>query len=211
MESPSLNTADETFRTLTVYLTAQLKPDAETRPMVAPVEAVWGDLKAAADNHEAQVDAMVAALALRDRVDVQVDDFVRAQFRTAQGVYGATSKKLGELYPGGLTPLIKGTVSEQPSGMRVLATRLEADGSEAVAAGAAPIREKAATLKEVVDMFAASVEQVATAWSRVLKARAEWIRMYEKTFGELVALVGKKKANTYFKKTTKQKKKKPTV
>jgi hypothetical protein len=211
MEKPNLSSSQGTFETLTTYSTARMKADAETRALAPPLAAAWGNLKAAGDSHQAMENAMVAAMAMRDRVDLQVDDFVRALFRAAQGVYGAKGQRIKALYPDGLNALIKGPIPDQPGKMRVQATRLDADANETLAAGGEQMREKAAELQEAVDTFNLAVEQVAVAWGQVLRARSEWIRIYEKTYGELVALVGKNKADAYFKKISKRKKKKPAA
>jgi hypothetical protein len=206
METPGLLTGQDTFRVLTVYLTAQLKADAEAKVLALVVAKAFGDLKTVDDMHGSLEDAMVATMALRDRVDMQVDDFVRAQFRAAQGVYGAKGRKLKVLYPEGVGGIIKGSIPEQPGEMRLLAARMESDENEKISAGAELMRENASTLKEAVDTFNVAVEQVAAAWSKVLRARAGWIRIYEKTYGELVSLKGKRAADGYFKPTRKRKK-----
>ena len=208
MKLPKLNTGHDTFRDYTVYTTAQLKagPGAEIKALAPALRGAWDLLDAAENTHRAMEDAMVAAMAMRDRADGATDDYLRAQFRLAQGVYGVKSRGIKALYPDGLTPLIKGPIPEQPSQMRVHATRVEGADNETVAAAAELIREKAASLEEAVVAFDLAVEQVAMAWAQLLKARGEWIRIYEKTYGELVALVGKKQAEGYFKKAGKRNK-----
>lgn len=206
MEKPDLHTAHGTFRELTVYLTARLKADAEAKQLAAPMRGAWDGLKAVGENHLAMVDAMVTAMALRDRVDSLVDDFMRALYRTCQGVHGTKGRRMKELFPGGMTPIIAG-INGQPSRMRVFASRLAEDTQETLAASAPLVIEQAEDLDEAVDTFDVAVEQVGAAWSQVLRARAEWIRMYEKTYGELISLVGKRKAEDYFKKTRKRRKK----
>jgi len=91
--------------------------------------------------------------------------------------------------------------------MRVQATRLEADVNETLAAGAELFREKAGVLEDTVDAFELALEQVAIAWAQVLRTRSEWIRIYEKMYGEIVSLKGKKAANGFFKKLSKPRKK----
>ncbi len=213
MKNLTLTTGTDSFRAATVYTTAQCKaaPEAEVRALAPPLKSAWDEIEAADATHQAMHDAMVAAMAMRDRVDRQVDDFTRSRYREAQAVYGAGGERIKALYPEGLTALIKGPIPEQPGKMRVQATRLEADPNETLAASAELMREKATTLEEAVAAFDLAVEQVAGAWVSVLKARGEWIRINEKTYGELVILKGRKQAEGFFKKQSKRRKKKATA
>ena len=208
MEKPDLHTAHDTFRELTVYSTARLKADAEARHLAVDLRGAWDGLKAVGENHLAMVDAMVTAMALRDRTDAQVDDFMRTLYRTCQGVHGTKGQRMKELFPGGMTPMIAG-INGQPGRMRVFASRLAQDSLESLALSAPLVVDQAGELDEAVDTFDMAVEQVGAAWSQVMRARAEWIRMYEKTYGQLISLVGKRKAEGYFKKLRKPRRKKP--
>jgi hypothetical protein len=89
VEKPILNTHQDTYLDLTVYTTARLKAKAETKALAPPLNTSWEELAARSDAHRLLVDAMVMAMAMRDRVNERVDDYVREQFRAAQGAYGA--------------------------------------------------------------------------------------------------------------------------
>jgi hypothetical protein len=209
MQTPGLNTGHETFRDATMYTIARVKADDDTevKALAVALKAAWDELNATNNAHRVMEDAMIAVMAMRDRVDGQVDDFVRAQFRAGQGAYGMRGQRIKALYPDSLTGLVKCPIREQPGKMRVQATRLAADSNETLAAGAELMNEKAGVLEDAVDAFELAVEQVAIAWAQVLRTRSEWIRIYDKTFGELVVLKGKKAANGFFKKLSKPRKK----
>ncbi len=72
------------------------------------------------------------------------------------------------------------------------------------------MRPKGGSLEAAVKSFTDALEQASIAWGQVLWARSEWFCMYEKIYGELVALKGKREAENYFKKATKRKKKPAT-
>jgi hypothetical protein len=207
MKKPSIRTSNEALHELEVYLLAQLKADKEARHLIPLVGKAGAVLRAAAENHGACTEAMITAMAMRDRADADVDDYLRMVFHTAQGIHGARSERIKHLFPGGLNLLIAGPIPDQPGQMRVLAAKLSDDGVPQLSSHAELVMQKAGQLDEGVGAYEAAVEQVSVAYAGVLRARAEWIRAYEKTYGELVSLFGKKRADSFFKKAQKGKKK----
>lgn len=207
MQVPPVTSSNDSLRELEVYLAAQLKADKESKHLAPLVIKAGALLQTAGEHHRATAEAMITAMAVRDRVDGEVDDYLRTVFRTAQALHGARGKRIKHLFPDGLTGLIAGPIPEQPGQMRVLAGKLSEGDSGQLSSHADLVVEKACQLDEAVDAHAAAVEQVSIAYAGVLKARTDWIRTYEKIYGELVALHGKQRAERFFKKAKKGKKK----
>ena len=203
MRVPSPKESTERLRQLSIYTAAQLQADAETKALAAPLDEERKRMEQADVALSAAEDSQVAQMALRDNADRNADGAVRDCYLDVRQADGSAGGKAGPkqqaYFRGGLTGITLLSVPRQAGAMRVLAGQLAKDSDPAIAAHEAPISAAADALDAAVDAYEVAIQGVSVAYGQVFAARGDWIRVYEKTYGELVVLVGKRAAEKYFK------------
>lgn len=106
--------------------------------------------------------------------------------RVADGTAGGKAgRKQAHYFPNGLLGLTGLPIDQQPGAMAILAGRLANDEDPAIAGHATAIAAAGDTLDSAVQAFEASLQSTQIVYGQVLEARAAWIRIYERTYGEL--------------------------
>ena len=100
----------------------------------------------------------------------------------------------------GLSGIINIPLLEQVQEMNVLGGKLKASDNEELKAFAEPIETKEQSLADGIPAYKEAVRAATVSFGEVLQARSEWIRAYEKFYGELIARLGKSKSEKFFKK-----------
>lgn len=208
MRIPDIKTGDATLLGLGTYTVAKLKANNDTKDLVAILQPTMDVLRAAGEGRGVAELLVMTRMALRDTTDYEADELVRVIYYDVKGLEGGSRPgprgKL--LFPKGLNAITGGPIPEQPGMMHTLAGVLESDELPQLAGRAEAVRAKAEELTEKVAAFDDSTDQAAVAYSEVLRARAGFIRAYEKVYAQLIDRVGKRRAETFFKKATKKRK-----
>ncbi|MBW2732879.1 MAG: hypothetical protein JRH20_10850 [Deltaproteobacteria bacterium] len=204
MKTPTVTQSTDALHDLHVYTTAQLKAETETKDLAAHLQRSSVAMNEAQTAHDLAHDAMIAQLAMRVRADDAADDVLRQvylQLRSFEGSAGGKATgKVAQLFPHGLRGATDGPITQQPGVMGVLAARLGKFEDPEINAYSVLVERNAEELDRTVAGYEAAIDAVTVAYGDVVNARAEWIRQYEKTYGELVVRRGKKKAELYFRK-----------
>lgn len=203
MRTPSARESTERLQALSIYTAAQLKAKAETKDLAVGLEKAETELGVLDVAYDGATRSMVAQQALRDQADRDADNTARQCYlatRAADGTAGGKGGRKQALYfPNGLIGLTGMPIDQQPGAMAILAGRLANDEDPSIAGHATAIGAAGDALDSAVQAFEASLQSVQIVFGQVLKARAAWIRIYERTYGELVARVGKRSADGFFK------------
>jgi len=209
MKALTTRLSTDAINKLAIYLKARLAAGADSRDLVAMLEASLKDLLGAAAAHEAAVEAMIVALAMRNAADDKADGVCRSllfAFRELEPKPGPITKRY---LPKGLPGLIGVPVGEQPAEMRVVAGAIATDEHPKIAGFASALEDAADTLADKEQAYQVAVELVALQYAAELTARASFARQYERIYAELLARFGKHKAESFFKKEPKRAKKQP--
>lgn len=203
MRTPSPTESTERLRQLSIYTEAQLGADAQAKDLVQPLQQARAELETAEKARQTAEDAATAQMALRDGSDRAADDTVRDFYldvRAADGKGGGKAGPLQKSYlPNGLSGITHRPVAAQIAAMRVLAGKLIGTADAALAAHGPGIASAADALEQSAEGYEVAVQGVGIAYGQVVVARTAWIRIYEKTYGELIARVGKRAAEAFFK------------
>lgn len=208
MQVPSPITATDRLVDLNTYTCARLGAKPDHADLAAPLQTAKDRLILAQNNLNAAHEAMISALALRDAADQGADTELRRLFHRIKEVTGQTrgSEPERRHFPNGLSMLVRSPIRKQIGEMRVLVGGLTMDEDERIAAFEDLIDQAADDLEDKQDSYDTAVQGAEVAYGLVLAARTDWIRCYERTYGELVARDSKKKAEGFFKKVSKSKK-----
>lgn len=199
MKKPPVTTPTHELLTLHTYLVARLKAAKAHAALVRSLNAAAFGLERAEQHHEACLGAMVTAMALQDAADAAADDLVQRFYQAVSSARGA--KKLRKHYfPHGLVSVVMGAILDQPQEMRVLEGLLDDEENEPIASFGPLLEQKGETLEDTLDAYLASLDQTEAAYGMVLAARTEWLRAYDKAHAALAAELGKRRADTFFKK-----------
>jgi hypothetical protein len=205
MRTPKPTESTERLIDQHVYLEARLNADAETKDLAPPLVAARTGLEAADAAHQAAREAMLAQLALRDGADSAADDALRAAYQALQVSENRAGGKAGprtkRVFGKGLRGATDGPADAQPGVMAIIAGLLASDPDPTVNAHETAVTQAADALEVANEAYAAAIGAVQIAYGQELAARSEWIRQYEKVYGELIARVGKRKAEGYFPKS----------
>lgn len=213
MRKPIPATATTELEKLHAYTAARLAAGAETKPLAEPLEVAMRKLVATDARYHELENAVMALMALRDTSDGEADELLRRLYRELQIVEGnASLGRTGKLvFPKGLVAVTSCPLRDQPGEMRIVAGKVAAAADTRISGYASSLEEKASALEDRNLEYEAGLQQVGIAFADVVRERLEWIRAYEKTYGALVALHGKVKAEGFFKKAPKRKKKAPAT
>lgn len=213
MRKPKAQTTTRELTKLHTYTAARLGADPATRDLGAPLQAVHDKLVAAEAGHALHDQMVQAAMALRDAEDETSDELLGRLYHDLRGIEpGRSLGTLGrQLLPKGLAAVTHCPVRDQPGEMRILAGRVAAAADSRIAGYAQAVEEKAAALDEKLVDYEAALERLGVAYGDLLRARLDWIRVYEKTYGELVTRLGKAKAEKFFKKAARKRKPRPAA
>jgi len=99
----------------------------------------------------------------------------------------------------GLTAVTLVPIAQQVGVMRVLAGSLAKADDTAIAGHASGIEMAANALEDGIDAHQIAIQGAQVAYGQLVEGRQAWIRVYEKTYGELVVRMGKRSAESFFK------------
>jgi len=208
MRTPGIQTGNDTLLGLGTYTVAKLKAKNETKDLVALLQPTMDVLRAVGDARVVAELLVMTRMAMRDTTDYEADELLRRLYHDVKGIEGGNrpGPRCQLLFPKGLVGITGCPIPAQPGMMHTLGGLLEADDDPRLAGQTEAIRTKADELSEQVDAFADATNQAAVAYGEVLRARAGFIRGYEKVYAQLVDRLGKRAAETFFKKPAKKRK-----
>ncbi|MBW2736135.1 MAG: hypothetical protein JRH20_27435 [Deltaproteobacteria bacterium] len=203
MRTPSVKYSTEKLRGLSTYTCAKLSAKAETKDLAVLLEASEMELALADEGWRGAERNALVQQALRDQADEEADHGIRIILNTTRSLDGTSGGKGGprqqRLFPKGLLGVTAVPIAAQPAAMTLFAGLLAEEEDASLTAFAATVTAAGQKLEAGVEAFAAANQAVTIASSQVKRARAAWIRLYEKVYGELVSRIGKRAAEPYFK------------
>ncbi len=207
MWKPRPKTATKDLVKLSTYTRTRLAAKAETKDLEPPLKDAEDRMVEADDSFEQVEQTVQGAMARRDVADGDADDLLGRLYHDLRGL--EPGRRLGpmgqQLFPKGLQAVTHSKVRDQPGEMRILAGKVNAIADTRIAGYAQAIVDKAQALDDKVGEYETTLEQAGVAFGDLLRARMDWIRLYEKTYGELVARLGKAQAEKFFKKAKRRK------
>jgi hypothetical protein len=196
MRTPDIHMTNETLLGLGTYTIAKVKAYEDTKELAPPLKATMDTLSAAGDARTVAELLVMTRMAIRDTADVEADALLGRLFHDVKGREGGTRPgPRGQLYfPKGLVAITGCSIPDQPGMMHTLAGRLEADADPTLAGQADGIHAKADDLADKVAALSDATDQAAVAHGEILRARAGFIRAYEKVYAQLIDHLGKRRA-----------------
>ncbi len=148
------------------------------------------------------------ALADRDAADDDLDDTAQQARHTLAGrsVSAAREAPYTLVFPSGIQHYISATLADQSARYKELSSRLEAHlpENDEVRSSAPVIRKQLSAWEEAVDVVTDARNAEALARTRYEQALEDWRVTIERTYGGLVSLYGKKKAERFFPKSSRR-------
>jgi len=220
MDMPGDDAGSDVLIEYGVYTLAALGADRSATEIATPFEAKQSVLRAAQRGRRASGEAVIAAGALAEAAEIEVEAVVRrVETRALESVNKKRSQEpYATLFPGNLT----GALAPVGRAQATVATRIAdflapregarlSGVSDEVASFAPELREKLTAFGARLDGVDAAEAAAVAAFAAELTARRQWREHYRKTHALLTALypTDRRKVESFFKAAKKAKKNAP--
>ena len=143
-----------------------------------------------------------AALAVRDAIDDAFDDAVRTTRKqlAARSLTAEQETPYTALFPQGVDAYVKATLPEQKTAIAQFVERVEKNlpDGDAVRAAVAPLKTAATDWDKAVDATAVAERALDETRVAYAHARANWMRLLDRTYATLRVDLGKAAAERFF-------------
>jgi len=211
MRVPSFSSSGETLlREYGLYHLTRLKADKDLKDMAADWEKCQTRLSDKLDAQHAAEAASMTAMAVRDGADSDLDDVMRA-FGLALLQEANNNRKspiFKNYFPEGWTAVVSAPLEGEVQKVQIILSKLAEEQDEAIASHAGPIQSSLDKLTAAMDAHRSAMDAESQAYGLVQTEKLHWFDAYKLDHKALLFKFYKtpKKADTYFKKTTRAKK-----
>lgn len=184
------------------YLLARLKSDPDVVTAIKGFESAQTALRQVNEAERAAYRRESAAVAVRDHADFRLDETVRG-FELALLASVSKNRQAREYkacFPDGLTAVIAAPVREETQAVKRIQARLAELPSSDFKKHLASLTAARQALESADSTLEEATNGHASAMTREMTARREWIRSYRVTYAELLSLFpeNKRRVEAYF-------------
>lgn len=193
------------------YHLARLLADAKLKELAESFGKVQDRLKASLDALDRAHGATITAMAIRDAEDQALDEAVRGLASTILGLVNnkRTAPLFLKYFPQGMSPVVVAPLEAEMQKVGVILNLLSQEPSPAIAGHAAPLKAALDRLAAAIAAHKAALDAEVQMSGVVLAEALNWLDAYKfshKAIGN-VYYTDDDKADSYFKKASKRKKK----
>jgi hypothetical protein len=211
MRMPNVtNSAETLMKVYGVYHLTRLQADKSVKELADGFEKAQSRLKMKLEAYEAAYISAQRALAVRDGEDVALDDTVRRFYNAVLGKCGNNHKSQLFLryFPDGMAIVVNAPLENELMKVNTIITKLAEEADPDLAGHADSLVAAMNNLQAAMDAHSAAITGEANAYGMVQAEKINWLDSYKLDHRTLAQLYYKeaKKADTYFKPVTKDKK-----
>jgi hypothetical protein len=202
MDLPGMANSHHIYVTLGVAHEAALLADPATAHLAESVRTATQQVREAGNRRQAASERSVAALALRNRADYELDRLVRRVDLDALRLSDRDRKRspYRDLFPHGVTSVVTAPLQREIDQVRTIENRIREIPD--LASQAEPLKTAREQLESTIAAYREAVRVEAEAAAALAVAKSDWLRQMRASYGALLVLFGdRRRAESYFART----------